>query len=75
MLSGTAGQDSAFTMDDGLTTLTGNTIEINSNGLGDNLGLKNDTYIYYMFIGTGITISDYNGNPRTFARIYLMELT
>ena len=69
MLSGTAGQNNTYVMDDGLTSLTGYTIEINSNGLGDNLGLKNaDAYIYYTFIGTGITLSDYNGDPRTFAQ-------
>ena len=69
MLSGTSGQDNGFVMDDGLTSLSGETIEINGNGLGDNLGLKNsDAYIYYTFIGTGITLSDYNGDPRTFAQ-------
>lgn len=69
MLSGTAGQNNAYVMDDGLTSLSGYTIEINGNGLGDNLGLKNaDAYIYFTFIGTGITISDYNGDPRTFAQ-------
>ena len=69
MLSGTAGQNNAYVMDDGLTSLSGYTIEINGNGLGDNLGLKNaDAYIYFTFIGTGITISDYNGDLRTFAQ-------
>ena len=69
MLSGTSGQENAYVMDDGLTSLAGKTIEINSNGLGDNLGIKNaDGYIYFTFIGTGLTISDYNGNPRTFAQ-------
>ena len=69
MLSGTSGQDNAYVMDDGLTSLAGKTIEINGNGLGDNLGLKNaNAYIYFTFIGTGITISDYNGDPRPFAQ-------
>ncbi len=69
MLTGTTGAHMGFVLDDGLTSLSAKNCEINTNGLGDNLGLKTtDSCIHYTFIGTGITISDYNGAPRTFAQ-------
>ena len=69
MLTGTTATAAAFVLDDGITSISGYDVELNGNGLGDNLGLKTSgSRIWYTFIGTGITISDHNDSPRTFGQ-------
>ena len=69
MLDGTTSTNLGYCMDDGLTSLAGQGLEKNGNGLGDNLGLKTtNSYHHLIFIGTGITISDHAGAKRTFAQ-------
>jgi hypothetical protein len=63
-----ASDDIAYVMDDGLTSLSGDDVEVNAtqgdNGKRISIDSGSDKSVYHTFIGTGITIG--NNNSHTF---------